>query len=175
MKRKIFTAGDPETPGKTPDPWREFRTIETIELTFSSTYGHSLGKYSKFFLGLEDKRFLATKCPKCGKVWSPPRPLCPDDLSVTSWVELAGKGTLKAYTVCHDIPSVSTEDCPYVLAYVHLEGASTWFLHELRNYGELGDINVGMPVKVTYAETPVSHPLKRMWFEPLDKGGSLQK
>lgn len=167
-KNKVFVASDPEEPGQNSDPWKEFRTIETTVFTFGSTYEHSLGKYSKFFLGLEERQFLATKCPKCGKVWAPPRPLCPNDFSITSWVALSGMGTLKAYTVCYDVPSVFSKGSPYVLAYVHLEGASTWFLHELRNYGEPGDITVGMQVKVVYTVPPSSHPLKLMWFEPVE-------
>ena len=82
-KLRSFTATVPL--GREPDPWAAFRAIEVLELTWSQSYRHSLGKTSRFFLELENKRLLATRCPQCGMVWLPPRPVCP-----TNWPSRTG-------------------------------------------------------------------------------------
>jgi hypothetical protein len=63
----------PDPYGRDLDPWADFREVEVIELHWTQTYRHSLAKYSRFFLELENKRFVATRCPRCDKVWVPPR------------------------------------------------------------------------------------------------------
>ncbi|RLA97390.1 MAG: hypothetical protein DRG37_08175 [Deltaproteobacteria bacterium] len=151
------------------DPWKDFRLIEKIQIDQHITYRHSLGKYSKFFIELENKRFFATKCPKCGQVWPIPRPVCPNDLTICKWVELPGTGTLVSHSISRFIPSFMRDrvDIPYVLAMVRMDGApKTLFTHMLKNYGKEEDIYDGMRVKVAYSDKPVPHPLLLMWFEP---------
>jgi hypothetical protein len=91
IANKLAEQTVPDPLGRDPDPWADFRDIEIIELNWRQTYRHSLGKYSRFFLELEKGRFLATACPECEKVWAPPRPVCPDDLTITQWKELSGR------------------------------------------------------------------------------------
>ena len=155
------------TQAGTGDPWEDFRDVEILDLHWEQDYRHSLGKYSRFFSELENKRFLATKCPQCAKVWAPPRPLCPDCLQITEWHELSGKGSLASFSVMHYAPSMTAYlETPYVLAYVKLEGADTLFAHLLKNYCSLDAIHIGMPVKVVYQDGPVEHPIHLMAFEP---------
>lgn len=166
-KREVMTVPNPAAAYQKEDPFADFREVEMLELHWEQTYHHSLGKYSKFFLELEKKRFLATKCPKCGKVWTPPRPVCPKDLQVTEWVELRGEGTLEGYSICEFAPAFVSSEKPYVLAYVALDGADTLFCHQLRHFGDRSNIKVGMRVRVAYADGEVSHPIRLMYFEPM--------
>ena len=123
-------------------------------------------KYSKFFLELENGRFFATRCPLCGKVYAPPRPACPNDLSVTEWTELSGRGEVVSWSVLHHAPKMlDWLATPYVLVYVRMEGADTLFAHLLRNDGAVDEIHYGMRVKVVYQEGEVSHPILLMGFE----------
>ncbi|MBI5291344.1 MAG: Zn-ribbon domain-containing OB-fold protein [Chloroflexi bacterium] len=158
-----LTAADPL--GRQPDPWASFREIEIIELQWAQTYRHSLGKYSRFFVELENKRFLATRCPICSQVWAPPRPVCPDHLAITEWVELSGRGRVESFSILHHpsamVPYIQP---PYVLAYVRLEGADTLFAHLLRC--SPAEVHIGLPVQVVYYEGPVAHPIHLMAFEP---------
>lgn len=167
-KLKQITVPDPM--GRDPDPWADFRDVEIISLNWSQSYKHSLGKYSRFFLELENHRFLATRCPKCDKVWAPPRPVCPNDLVTCEWVELSGHGQVLSWSVLHYAPKMlaDTLKTPYVLAYVRLDGADTLFAHLLQNYKNLADICYGMPVKIHYNDGPVDHPIMLMSFEPSD-------
>jgi uncharacterized OB-fold protein len=160
------TVTDPE--GRSPDPWADFREVEILALEWTQNYKHSLGKYSKFFLALENGKFLATTCPSCGQTWSPPRPACPHCLQPTKWVELTGKGELVSWSVLHYAPKMLADQLPtpYVLAYIKMDGADTLFAHLLKNYNDLSDLHYGMPVKVIYNEDTVDHPIMLMAFEP---------
>lgn len=164
-KLNQLTAVDPL--GRQPDPWASFREIEIIELRWTQTYRHSLGKYSRFFIELENQRFFATRCPVCRKVWAPPRPACPEHLAITEWLELSGRGRVESFSVLHHRPAVAPFiQPPYILAYVRLEGADTLFAHLLRCLPAA--VRIGLPVQVVYNEGPVSHPIHLMAFEPAE-------
>ena len=164
-KLRSFIATDPL--GREPDPWAAFRAIEVLDLTWSQNYRHSLGKTSRFFLELENKRLLATRCPQCGTVWMPPRAACPHELAVTEWVELHGQGTLITWSILHSAAVMAPFLAPpYVLAYVKLAGADTLFAHVLRNFGDAMRLYHGMPVKAVFDDGPVTHPIHLLAFEP---------
>ena len=152
------------------DPWSDFRLIERLSLEFTQSYVHSLGKYSRFFVELENRRFMTTRCRDCMRVYAPPRPLCPDCLKVTEWVELAGTGSVETFSILHFSPG-STPDVeqlvtPYVLAYVLLDGASTLFPHVLD--AAPASVHMGMRVRVAYVERSVFHPIHLMRFVPVE-------
>jgi len=152
------------------DPWAGFRQVERLNLELTQHYRHSLGKYSRFFIELENKRFLATQCGQCQKTYAPPRPLCPDCLKVTEWKALPGTGTLETYSVIHFSPGTNDDvrqlKTPYILAYALLDGASTLFPHLLK--ADPDSIEMGMRVKVAYTEDTVDHPIHLMYFVPLE-------
>ncbi len=167
IKNKLQQLTAPNLSGQLPDPWADFREIEILELNWAQTYRHSLGKYSRFFLELENGRFLATRCPSCCTTWTPPRPVCPNDLSITEWVELKGTGHVVSFSVLHYAPTMAADlKTPYVLAYVKLDGADTLFAHLLQNYGDLSCIQHGLPVQIVYHDGPVGHPILLISFEP---------
>ena len=147
------------------DPFADFREIMLLEVEHAFRYRHSLGKVSRFFLGLEQGKLLATRCKDCGKVWLPPRAICPEDLSVTEWVELPGGGVLESWTICPVVPRYLETDAPYVLAYVRFDGASTSFLHQLRG-ANIDTLRYGLPVKAVFSPRAERHPLEQIWFEP---------
>lgn len=161
----------PDPEGRTSDPWADFREVEIIGLEWVQKYKHNLGKYSKFFLALEDETFLATKCEICGRSWAPPRPACPNCLRPTNWIELSGKGELISWSVLHYAPKMLADklETPYVLAYVKMEGADTLFAHLLCNFGDINNLKHGMPVKVVFSQETVEHPIMLMWFEQCEE------
>jgi uncharacterized OB-fold protein len=161
-------AADPLARPVTEDPWREFRRIEVIDLGLDFRFRHSLGKVSRFFLELERRRLLASRCPRCGTVWMPPRAACGNELAITEWVELSGRGVLAAATECAYTLTSGGGGDHLVLGYVALEGASTLLLHRIRNCGDAGRLRAGLPVRVVWAEVPVDHPMELFWFEPAD-------
>lgn len=157
------TAVDPL--GRASDPYAAFREVALLELEQRFHYRHSFGKTSRFFLGLEEGKLLATRCPSCSSVWLPPRAVCPEDLAVTAWVELSGLGTLASWTVCPHAPVYAGTESPYILAYVALDGARSLFMHQLRNV-EPETLRHGQGVQAVFSQGPAGHPLHRFWFEP---------
>ena len=148
------------------DIWAQFRQVERITLTLTQSYRYSLGKYSRFFIELEKQRFMATGCGGCGKVYAPPRPVCPDCLKVTDWVELSGRGEVKTFSILHFSPDTNDDvrslETPYILAYVLLDGADTLFPHLLK--APLDAVCIGMKVKAVYHNQAVDHPIHLMYF-----------
>lgn len=153
------------------DLWAQFRGVERITRQLTQSYKYSLGKVSRFFLELEHRRFLATRCPRCGKVYAPPRPLCPICLSVADWVELSGQGVVKTYSVLHFSPGsnddVAALETPYILAYVLLDGADTLFPHLLKASPQ--QVRLGLRVAVAFSDEPVHHPIHLMYFVPVEE------
>jgi len=71
---------------------------------------------------LVEGRIMGSRCRGCGAISLPPRPICPQcggqDLE---WVELEGKGAVRAYTVIH-VPLTRMRDrCPYACGVVELD------------------------------------------------------
>ena len=172
MPTKVHSKIDvhvPESPS-TGDGWAQFRQVERITVELTQSYKYSLGKVSRFFLELENRRFMATRCNICGKVYAPPRPLCPDCLAVTDWLELSGQGVVKTYSVLHFSPGSNDDvralETPYVLAYVLLDGADTLFPHLLKARPD--QAHTGMRVAVAFSEEPVHHPIHLMYFVPAE-------
>lgn len=174
VRSLIETVTVPDPLRRADDPWADFRQVERLTLELTQSYRHSLGKYSRFFIELEQGRFFATTCARCGRTYAPPRPLCPDCLKPTAWQELAGTGTLETFSVMHFTSGVNEDvrglATPVVLAYVLLDGASTLFPHLLR--APLESVRIGMRVRVAYAAEDgvesVDHPIHLMHFVPLE-------
>ena len=98
----------------------------------------------------------------------PPRAVCPEDLHITEWVELSGKGTLEiATTSAYTLTTGGGED-ELVLGYVALAGASTRLLQQIRNFGDPSRLRPGLPVRAVWSEEGVEHPMQAFWFEPDD-------
>lgn len=151
------------------DDWAQFRAVERVAMALTQSYKYSLGKVSRFFMELENGRFLATRCDGCAKVFAPPRPLCPTCLAVADWVELSGQGVVKTYSVLHFSPGSNDDvralQTPYVLAYVLLDGADTLFPHLLKAPPD--QVHSGLRVRVAYSDEPVHHPIHLMYFVPV--------
>lgn len=155
---------DAGVPPGTDDVWRDFRRVEVLDLELAFKFRHSLGKASAFFLELERRRLMATRCPRCATVWMPPRAACGNDLAITEWIELSGRGHVTAAAEARYTAAGRGEPGNLVLGYVALEGASTLLLQRIRNAGAA--VAPGLPVRVAWAETPVAHPMELFWFEP---------
>ncbi len=60
---------------------------------------------------LNEKKLMASRCPKCNAVYLPPRPLCTACYATDmEWVEMKGRGRLTAYTVIVVGPTFMIEE-----------------------------------------------------------------
>lgn len=93
------------------------------------TYRYSCGELTPFFRALRDeKRFVATKCPRCGRVTLPPRLHCTACRTGCEWVEVGPSGTVIASTTVHFGTSAWGAKPPFSCAYVRLDGCDTAML-----------------------------------------------
>jgi len=122
-------------------------------------YNWSTGSYwSRFFAELRDnKRIMGTKCPKCKRVYIPPRQVCGKCFAkMDEWVEVSDKGEIAAFTVVwfphiDANTGVEREPLPYTSIWVHLDGADTYLMHYLDETDET-KIKIGMRVQAVFAE-----------------------
>lgn len=89
-------------------------------------------------------------CPACGKLFFPPRALCPFCLhEPIEWVKVCGKGKVYSYTIVHRASSPGFQrEVPYVFAIVELQEG----LRITSNVINCppGVVRVGMPVQVVF-------------------------
>jgi len=168
VKRKLeqLVVEAPVVDKKIPDKWSAFREVELIDFPLSFSFRHSFGKVSRFFIELENKRLMGTRCPLCDSIWVPPRAICPEDHKVTNWIELPSHGTLEAFSRSAYSLGSDSGTASLVLGYIKLRGARTAMLQQLRNVSDGDNLAIGMPFKVVWADEPVGHPMELFWFEP---------
>jgi uncharacterized OB-fold protein len=105
---------------------------------------------SAFFRGLAEGRLLGQRCPKCEKVYIPPRGACPvDGVPTAEEVELPDTGIVTTFCIVN-VPFLGQKiKPPYVSAYVLLEGADIAFLHLILGV-EADEVRMGMKVRAVW-------------------------
>ncbi|MBI5845732.1 MAG: long-chain-fatty-acid--CoA ligase [Deltaproteobacteria bacterium] len=107
----------------------------------------------KFLRSLKDKKIIANKCPKCGRLQLPAREACAEcRVRATDWVEVGPEGVLTitdvAFYASPDPLTGDTRETPYCAAHILLDGCkdheTLW--HEL-NPDDIGRAKKGMRVK----------------------------
>lgn len=93
---------------------------------------------------------LGTKCENCGKVFFPPRSICPDCRRVGNVEkhELDGKGEIVSYTQVHTPQEDFEEEVPYIIAIIKLEEGPKIIGQITETDPE--DIEIGDEVKTTF-------------------------
>lgn len=95
-------------------------------------YKYSYGGISRFFRELkENKRILGSRCPKCRKVYLPPRANCSACYVKTRWVPLGNEGTVITCTTVYYATSRFFHKTPFVSAYIKMDGADTLLLQNV--------------------------------------------
>ena len=108
---------------------------------------------TRFFRALQsDGKITATKCSLCGKIYVPPRKVCPACFEGTmEWVDLPGTGELLSFTVARRQLASMPEKAPLVYGLVKLDGADTALLHFIGGVAP-DAVKIGMRVAVRFAE-----------------------
>ena len=97
---------------------------------------YSAGRYGSRFLTemQERKRFVGVRCPKCAKVYIPPREVCgPCFTKMEEEVEVGPRSTLMTYTIIRfsyiDPETGDIRPVPFGYGFFKLDGADTLFQH----------------------------------------------
>ncbi len=121
-------------------------------------FNYSVGLYgSKFFKELkENKRFLGVKCPKCSKVYIPPRKVCGECFIETrEFVEVGPRGKIGSFTILRyafiDPETGEQKPVPYGYGFIRLDGADTLFQHYI-NISDENKVKIGAIVEPVFAE-----------------------
>jgi uncharacterized OB-fold protein len=135
---------------------REKSPLLTVTFTHPMPYEWSIGKYgSRFFQEIrEHQRFIGSRCPRCGKVYVPPRRLCgPCFEEIDELVVLPNSGTIAAFSVVNypflDPDTGKQRPIPYTYGYIKIDGTHTIFSHII-NETDVSKIRVGMKVKAVF-------------------------
>jgi uncharacterized protein len=137
---------------------RDYSRLLTVSFSKPMPYEWSIGKYgSRFFQEIrEHQRFIGIHCPKCGKVYTPPRRLCgPCFEELFDLVELSDLGTVRAFsTVNYPFidPNVGEQrPIPYTYGYIQMDGSDSILSHII-NETDLDKIKVGMKARAVFKE-----------------------
>ncbi|MEY9966227.1 putative OB-fold protein [Streptacidiphilus sp. MAP12-16] len=127
--------------------------VTRVTLPARLDYIHTPGAaQSRFLNALAEKRFLAERCPKCTRVYIPPKGVCPTcGLATTERLELPHVGTITTFCIVNIAARGLDVEVPYCYAYVLLDGA------HVSLHARIGDIphdqvHVGQRVQPVWNE-----------------------
>ncbi|GAA2251456.1 OB-fold nucleic acid binding domain-containing protein [Streptomyces amakusaensis] len=88
-------------------------------------YVHTAGRAQHAHLtALADHRITGERCPRCRKVYVPPRGVCPVcGVATAEQVEVGPRGTVTTYCVVNIKAANLDVEVPYVYAHIALDGA----------------------------------------------------
>jgi uncharacterized OB-fold protein/putative sterol carrier protein len=128
------------------------RVTNSIDQRFAT--GPVMGRW---FAGLRERKFLANRCPECGRTQIPPREVCARcHIRVRDFVEVGPKGTVTNFDIVHfaspDPLTGAVRETPYAPVYMVLDGASEQeaFAMELRKE-DIPKLKVGARVRPVWA------------------------
>jgi len=134
----------------------ELLTIESGEAFQPFTW--SVGRYgSKFLKEVKDnKAFYGVKCPKCGKVYVPPRKVCGRCyVAMDELVKVSDEGEVIVCTIIQfgfvDPSTGYQQPVPYGYAFIKLDGADT-LLPFFLDSTDPEKVKVGARVKAVFEE-----------------------
>jgi len=94
-------------------------------------------------------RLEAGKCKGCGKVWFPPRVICPQCRGrVFETVRLAERGKVTTFTVIRTAPKDFADETPYAVGIVELEGGVPIQCQIVDCAPD--ELAIGMPVRIEF-------------------------
>lgn len=124
----------------------------------------------KFYDGLQEKKFIGTKCSKCGKVFLPPRNRCGDCFAkAEDFIELPETGILKNFTVTsYKVTERKARNVnkDQIVGLVQIDGADSAMVVPVINTNP-EDLKIGMKLKVVWAKRIRGHPNDIAGFEPI--------
>ncbi|MEU9292130.1 OB-fold domain-containing protein [Streptomyces sp. NPDC048266] len=119
-------------------------------------YTYSPGRaQTRYLHALAERRTVGERCPRCTKVYVPPRGACPTcGVATTDQVEVGPRGTVTTYCIVNIKARNAGNDAvevPYVYAHIALDGAG------LALHGRIGGIpydqvRMGLRVEPVWSE-----------------------
>jgi uncharacterized protein len=139
------SAGAPATGAAPADGVRGIVTPVSLDYTYAAS-----AEESRFLRGMAEGKIRGQRCPRCEKVYVPPRGACPvDGVPTRDEVELPDRGIVTTFCIVN-VPFLGQRIAPpYVSAYVLLEGADIPFLHLVLGC-DASEVRMGMRVEAVW-------------------------
>jgi uncharacterized OB-fold protein len=127
--------------------------VATVVTPIRVAYDYTAGlAQSRFLRGIARGRFLGQRCPRCKKVYVPPRGSCPTDgVATTDEVELANTGTVTTYCVVNVPFQGQKIELPYICAQILLDGADIAFMGLIQEL-PADQVRMGMRVEAVWVD-----------------------
>jgi uncharacterized OB-fold protein len=141
---------------------------QPVRLEYQYTPGYAM---SRFLRHIEQGRIVGQRCPRCSKVYVPPRsgscPRC--GVPTEEEVPVSDTGTVATFCIVN-VPFAGSVPIPYVSAAVLLDGADIPFTMLLQQV-EATDVRMGMRVKAHWVPEDERQPSMNNidYFEPVDE------
>lgn len=149
----------------------EHEDVITLKGQIKVPYRWTVGSTgSRFFTELRDKQKIwGTKCPKCQKVYIPPRKNCPQCFcAIGEWTEINSTGILTTFTIVrYSDPNLHPVKAPFAYGIIQLDGADTGLLHMVGGV-DVNLIQSGMRVEAVFRTERVGSLLDIEYFRPID-------
>ena len=130
-------------------------------------YVHTAGAYVERFINEigKNRRIMGVKCPKCGKIYVPPKMICVTCFEkIEDWVEVGSQGTITSFTiVTHSTPVMPLKP-PFTYALIRLDGADTDIVHVI-NESDPKKLEIGKRVEAVFKEKPRKRILDIEYFK----------
>lgn len=153
--------------------WERDPSLLAIEEISHMPYQWTIGlDGSKFFKEIKEREvILGIKCPKCHKVYVPPRLICgPCFTKMDELVELGKEGVLQAVTRVNyqfiDPETGKQRPIPYIYGYIQLDGADNLFSHVIRCPSGTF-VKVGDRVRAVFSNFKQGRIQDISYFEPI--------
>lgn len=136
-----------------------------VRLDYIVTAGRT---YSTYLHDLAKKRIVGGRCPKCSKVYVPPRGSCPTcGVPTGDAVEVAHTATVTTFCIINIPFAAMPFPPPYVVAALLLDGADLPILHLVRGI-PVDQVRMGLRVRAVWTPDAELAPTVESirWFEP---------
>lgn len=123
--------------------------LTPIRLDYDVTAGRA---QTPFLKGLAEGRFIGRRCPKCEKVYIPPRGACPTDgVPTIATVECGQTGVVTTFCVVNVPFRGQSITLPYVCAQILLDGADIAFMALIQECPAT-EVRMGMRVEAVWKD-----------------------
>lgn len=120
-----------------------------IRLEYAYTPGVAV---SEFLRALVDRRILGQRCTSCGKVYVPPKGLCPRcGIALDRTLDLPDTGIVTTFCVVNIPFAGQAVECPYVSASILFDGADVPIFHLVQEVA-VNEVRMGMRVRAVWGE-----------------------
>jgi uncharacterized OB-fold protein len=136
-----------------------------VRLEYTVTAGRT---YSRYLLALAKKQIIGGRCPRCTKVYVPPRGSCPTcGVPTGEEFPISHEATVTTFCIVNIPFGAMPFPPPYVVAALLLDGADLPILHLVRGVSP-DQVRMGLRVRAVWVPDAELAPTVESirWFEP---------